>query len=129
MVDTTDNLPVLVPDIDRSPFEGGEPGESSGQETVLFREEAASVLMSIFGAPAQQDYSALFQARNIAALTGGQCAALATVASVKFMITVQDEVDLRNLGYSQAQIDRFKPQEVADILAAGLKDNPAEIAS
>ena len=37
-------------------------------------------------------------------------------ASVKFMITMQDEKDLRNLGYSQAQIDKIKPQEAVDIL-------------
>jgi hypothetical protein len=42
-----------------------------------------------------------------------------TTASVKFMITRQDEISLRERGYSQAQIDRLRPQEVSDILAGG----------
>ena len=40
-------------------------------------------------------------------------------ASVKFMITIQDENDLRDLGYSQAQIDKMKPQEARDLLQSG----------
>jgi hypothetical protein len=42
-------------------------------------------------------------------------------ASVKFMITMQDEKDLRNLGYSQEQIHKMKPQEARDILQSGTK--------
>lgn len=42
-------------------------------------------------------------------------------ASVKFMITMKDETDLRKLGYNKAQIDALKPQEAADILKAEKK--------
>lgn len=44
-------------------------------------------------------------------------------ASVKFMITMQDEEGLRKLGYSQAEIDKIKPQEALDILRAGRRQN------
>lgn len=43
------------------------------------------------------------------------------VASVKFMLTAQDESGLRALGYSQELIDKMKPQEAADILQSGQK--------
>lgn len=46
-------------------------------------------------------------------------AGFSNTASVKFMITIQDESDLRNLGYSQAQIDKMKPQEARDLLQSG----------
>ena len=46
---------------------------------------------------------------------------LTNTASVKFMITKQDEEDLRRLGYNTAQIDTIKPQEAADIINAGTK--------
>ena len=42
-------------------------------------------------------------------------------ASVKFMITIQDEADLQNLGFSKEQIDKLKPQEAEDILKSGTK--------
>ena len=42
-------------------------------------------------------------------------------ASVKFMITMQDEIELRYLGYSETQIYKLKPQEAANILHAGTK--------
>jgi hypothetical protein len=41
--------------------------------------------------------------------------------SVKFMITLKDEADLRSLGYSKEQIDQLKPQEAEDILKYGTK--------
>jgi hypothetical protein len=46
---------------------------------------------------------------------------LANTASVKFMITKQDETELNRLGYSAAQINSIKPQEAADIILAGTK--------
>lgn len=46
-------------------------------------------------------------------------AAPATTASVKFMITIQDENDLLALGYSHEQIGRMTPQEAADIINCG----------
>jgi hypothetical protein len=45
-------------------------------------------------------------------------------ASLKFMITMQDETDLLNLGYSKEQIDKLKPQEAADIIKSGMKAEP-----
>ena len=39
-------------------------------------------------------------------------------ATVKMMITRADEAALRKLGYSQADIDKMRPQEAADIIAA-----------
>ena len=46
-------------------------------------------------------------------------------ASVKFMITMQDKENLRRLGYSQAQIDKLKPQEAETIIKAGIFTKPA----
>ncbi len=46
---------------------------------------------------------------------------LSHTASVKFMITKQDETELNRLGYSAAQINTIKPQEAADIILAGTK--------
>ena len=40
-------------------------------------------------------------------------------ASVKFMITRREVQELLALGYSQAEVNAFKPQEAADILAIG----------
>ncbi|MDD2364632.1 MAG: hypothetical protein PHN84_00565 [Desulfuromonadaceae bacterium] len=37
-------------------------------------------------------------------------------ASVKFMITAQDEKELREIGYSQEQINRITPQEAENII-------------
>ena len=45
-------------------------------------------------------------------------------ASVKFMITMQDEKDLCTLGYSKELIDKLKPQEVLDILKTSRKTDP-----
>ena len=45
----------------------------------------------------------------------------AKTASVKFMITMQDEKELLGLGYSQSQIDKMKPQEARDLLQSGTK--------
>jgi len=44
--------------------------------------------------------------------------------SVKFMITLQDEADLQNLGYSKEYIDKLKPQEADDIIKSGVKAEP-----
>ncbi len=45
--------------------------------------------------------------------------------SVKFMITVQDEADLKALGYDKEQIDKLKPQEAANIIQSALKAEPS----
>lgn len=58
--------------------------------------------------------------------SSGDSEELSKTASVKFMITMQDEKELRDLGYSQTQIDTLKPQEAEDILRAGAKASLAE---
>jgi hypothetical protein len=67
---------------------------------VLFDTDALSALQSIF---------------NSSDSVGSKS------ASVKFMITLQDETGLQNLGYSKEQIDQMKPQEAENILKAGIK--------
>lgn len=69
---------------------------------ALFDVTTASMLLSIFESPGEPD-------------------ACPNTARVKFMITMQDEQELRALGYSQAQINTLKPQEAEDILKAAAK--------
>ena len=45
-------------------------------------------------------------------------------ASVKFMITLQEEADLTALGYSKEHIRMLKPQEAEDILKSGTSAEP-----
>lgn len=75
--------------------------EDSGLGPVMFDMRAVSILQGVFNStvePAEECFS--------------------KTASLKFMITNQDEESLRNLGYSRSQIDKFKPQEAEDILKA-----------
>ncbi len=69
-------------------------------DKVLFDIDALSTLQTIFDS-----------AESVGSKT----------ASVKFMITLQDEADLRSLGYSKEQIDQLKPQDAEDILKSGTK--------
>jgi len=46
-------------------------------------------------------------------------------ASVKFMITMQEEADLNSLGYGKEQINKLKPQEAVIIIQSGLKAEPS----
>ncbi len=55
----------------------------------------------------------------------GVRAGCSKMASVKFMITIQDKKNLSTLGYSQSQIDKMKPQEAENILKTASKA-PAE---
>lgn len=71
----------------------------------LFNDEARSVLNSILNIPCLE--------KNDEGISKS--------VSVKFMVTMQDEADLQLLGYSKEQINKLKPQEVADILQEGLK--------
>jgi len=68
--------------------------------------------------------TAVFDSNALSALDS-ICKSLESVyqktASVKFMITIQEEADLKELGYSKAQIDKLKPQEAANIIQSGLK--------
>ena len=74
-------------------------------DRVLFDTEALSVLQAVFSRSSQDN----------------TVAESSKSASVKFMITKQDETDLRRLGYNKAQIDMLKPQEALDIIQAGTK--------
>lgn len=76
--------------------------EESGLEPAMFDEKAAPILQAVFNCSGESATEECFS----------------KTASVKFMITMQDEKDLRNLGYSQPQIDKIKPQEAEDILKA-----------
>lgn len=42
-------------------------------------------------------------------------------ASVKFMITKQDETELHSLGYSKEQIDKLRPDEAVEIIKNATK--------
>lgn len=46
---------------------------------------------------------------------------ISKTASVKFMITLQDQKELRTLGYTQEQIDKIKPQDASDIIQKRIK--------
>lgn len=72
----------------------------------LFDDEARLVLNSILSIPSLEKSDAEGPSKSV---------------SIKFMVTMQDEADLQMLGYSKEQIDKLKPQEVADILQEGLK--------
>ena len=76
---------------------------------IVLDPETLSMLQAIFNFPGNND--------NEPAREEG----FSKTASVKFMITMQDEKDLRDLGYSQAQIAKMKPQEARDILLSGSK--------
>lgn len=74
--------------------------ENLGLDSVIFDDKAVSILQEVFNCSGEPATAECFS----------------KIASVKFMITMQDEEDLRNLGYSQSQIDKIKPQEAGDIL-------------
>lgn len=119
------NLPVLsgvqTPDAVNSETDG------FACDPELFDSNTASMLLSIFDASGHDDYTAAFSAMNQKS-TGlaGDREKCSTTGSVKFMITIQEEKELRDLGYSQAQINVLKPQEAGDILKAARKANSTE---
>jgi len=76
--------------------------EDSGLGPVMFDVQAISILQGVFNSTVEPAAEECFS----------------KTASLKFMITNQDEENLRNLGYSQSQIDKLKPQEAEDILKA-----------
>ena len=90
-------------------------GEAGGAEPMVLNSEAISILSSIFyGSGTVNPYG--IKPLEYPPIGTGQPEA--KTASVKFMITSQDEKELRDLGYSQAEIDQLKPQQAADILKA-----------
>jgi hypothetical protein len=95
--------PHLLLSNDHEPLINCAPKESPGGE-LMVSDEAVSILRSIFQSPCAEGFDAPVKA-----------------ASVKFMITAQDEKELRELGYSQTEIDKIRPQDAADILKAAGK--------
>ena len=81
-------------------------GNNSG---VFVDPKALSILQGIFGATLDDETPPSPEEE------------LPKTASVKFMITIQDEKELRELGYTQTRIDRMKPEEAREILEAGTK--------
>jgi hypothetical protein len=82
-----------------------ENNEKAGKGDVVFNMEAVPILQLLF--------------ENCAEPSSGDVPA--KTACVKFMLTMQDEAALRELGYSQEQIDKFKPQDAAEIILARTK--------
>lgn len=80
-------------------------------------------MQCIFDLSAVSILQGIFQPATAEADTPPQADGPAT-ASVKFMITLQDENDLRNLGYSKVQIDKLKPEEAREIITTGKKAAP-----
>lgn len=109
-----------------------EDDEEFGGKQLVFDAAAVSVLQSILKSSGQEDSGAVSRAQAAArayAQPGqepGMEEGFSKMASVKFMITRQDEKGLLELGYSQIQINRIKPQEACDILLAGTKAEPAK---
>jgi len=100
-----DNLPALPPGTGNP---AGSDNEGFVFDQAMFDAVDVSALQSIL------NFSCL---ENIDPV----CKDSTKSASVKFMITMQDESDLEALGYSKGEIGRLKPQEAADILNAGTK--------
>jgi hypothetical protein len=96
----TDNILQIPQDIDKTNAAESNEHKEFVFNKVLFDTNALSALQSIFSS-----------SDSVASKS----------ASVKFMITLQDETDLLSLGYSKEQIDRLKPQEAENILKAGIK--------
>lgn len=71
--------------------------------------ESLSMLQSIFGCSGNDDGGSAMEE------------GFSRTASVKFMITLQDEDDLRSLGYSQLQINKIKPEAAREIIQAGTR--------
>ena len=102
------------------------------REQMMFDATAVSVLQSVFKPSNQVYIDAAFKAhaaKQTNTLPNEEPAmgeGFSNRASVKFMITRQDEKGLHDLGYSQEEIDKIKPQEACDILQAGTKAKPAK---
>ena len=126
--------------------------EDSGHGAVMFDASAVSLLQSVFNSSDHDNFHATFSAlgalearaadlsdasriltpeqMSLMEAAGAEAKpvmneGLAQTAQVKFMITMQDEKNLRDLGYSQVQIDTLKPQEAEHILEAGTKAEQA----
>jgi hypothetical protein len=96
----TDSLLPLQLDSKKTSTAVGNDHKDFVFEKVLFDTDALFSLQSIFDS-----------AESVGTKT----------ASIKFMITIQDEIELQNLGYSKEQIDKLKPLEAEDILKSGMR--------
>jgi len=81
---------------------------------LMFDANSASMILSAFQCSGSEEVEKVDSTTDGMSIGNGEVCS--TTASVKFMITMQDEQDLLSLGYNQEQIDKLKPQEVADIL-------------
>ena len=109
----TGKIVSRAPDIDQIYNEDKTTNVDLCFDPSKFNESYASNLLSVFNYSGEEDFTPLDEASD-----GGENGTDSKSASVKFMITNQEEKDLHSLGYSQEQIDSFKPQEAADILKA-----------
>ena len=82
---------------------------------LMFDTEAVATLQSIIHASNKESSDSVLKG------TTENKEVFSRTASVKFMITKQDEMELRILGYSNLQIDKIKPQEAVDIILSGTK--------
>ncbi len=86
----------------------------------MFNANSASVFLSAFKSIGieQIEISGNEQDDSTEGITSDEPETCPKSASVKFMITRQEESALQKLGYSQEQIYRLKPHEAAKILKA-----------
>lgn len=107
MIIKSKDFPAHAINVVPTPAEDNGVNDGFTYDPVMFDTTTASMLLSIFDKPDDSEERS-------------------KTASVKFMITMQDEKELTDLGYSQAQINNLKPQEVENILKAGAKASPVE---
>jgi hypothetical protein len=112
----TKNLKVLEPNIDIPTSIASKASDDAKHDQVIFDPKATSILPSLFSISDLEEINAILNNTNKESFS--------KTASVKFMITLQDERDLCRLGYSKEQIDKLKPQEAVDIIEAGMKVEP-----
>ena len=101
---------INTPDCNQYLAEDKSENDHAQFDIHMFDEKSASNILSIFRCPDSENIEAMDETAD------GASEACSNTASIKFMITSQDENNLLNLGYSQTQINKLKPQEVADIL-------------
>jgi hypothetical protein len=117
---STEQLPAKIPATEPDPAKKDPEDADPGGERCFFDAEAASIVLSIFSSPAPAP-----QNGTVAGQPEAGCKSHSKTAGVKFMITAQDEKDLRELGYSEEQINKLKPEEAARIIKAGARPGPA----
>ena len=105
----------------------GQPSDTGNQENSdfifdlnMFDANSASVMLSAFNGGGNEDF--MLEGHKPGYTTEGMASnegeACLKIAAVKFMITKHEENALLNMGYTQEQIYKLKPQEAAEILKA-----------